>query len=95
MDVERIPSFCWVQKTHLNIKDRQTLGAKGWKKMFKGNGAKKQAGGAILISAGVDLKPKLVKKDRERHCTLVKERICQEDIAILNFYDLSTKEATF
>jgi hypothetical protein len=34
---------------------------KGWKKIYKANGPRKQAGVAILISDKVDFKPTLIK----------------------------------
>ncbi|MGE9575544.1 endonuclease/exonuclease/phosphatase family protein, partial [Escherichia coli] len=43
------PSFCCLQETHLNFKERRYLRVKGWEKIFQSNGLKKQAGVAILI----------------------------------------------
>lgn len=34
-------SSCWMQKIHLNIKERHNLGIKGSGKIFKANGPKK------------------------------------------------------
>ncbi|EGW08365.1 Retrovirus-related Pol polyprotein LINE-1 [Cricetulus griseus] len=50
------PSFCCIQKTHLNFEDRRHLRIKGWGKIFQSNGPKKQAGVAILISNKLDFK---------------------------------------
>lgn len=34
----------------------------------------------------MDFKPKLIRRDRERHCILIRGKIHPEDIAILNIY---------
>ena len=44
------PTFCCLQETHLNHKDRHLLRVKGCKKVFQTNGPKKKACVAILIS---------------------------------------------
>ena len=43
-----------MQETYLGNKDRHYLRVKGWKTIFQGNGPKKQAGVAILISNKID-----------------------------------------
>jgi hypothetical protein len=48
---------------------------KGWKKIYQANSPKKQAGVAILISDEVDLKPILIKQDKEGHSILIKGEI--------------------
>jgi hypothetical protein len=45
---------------------------KGWKKLYQADGPLKQAGVAILISNKVDFKPKLLRRDKEGHCILIK-----------------------
>jgi hypothetical protein len=45
---------------------------KGWKTIFQANDLKKQAGVAILISNKIDFQPKVIKKDKEGHFTLIK-----------------------
>ena len=70
------PSFCWKQKTHLNIKDRHSLKVKVWKKIFQANGLKKKAGVAILISSKIDFKPKLKEMGK----------IHQDETSILDIY---------
>ena len=50
--------MCYIQVTHFKYKDKNTLKAKGWIKIYHANTnlrkKKKQAGVAILISDKVD-----------------------------------------
>ena len=68
------PCICCLQETHLTIKDRHHLRVRGWKKVFQANGTKKQVGVAILISEKIDLKVKLITRDKEGHYILVMEQ---------------------
>jgi exonuclease III len=43
------PTFCCIQETHLNDKDRRYLRLKDWKTIFQANDPMTQAGVAILI----------------------------------------------
>jgi exonuclease III len=56
------PTFCFLQETHIRLKDRHYLRVKSWKTHFQANGPKKQAGVAILISNKIDFQPKGIKK---------------------------------
>ena len=45
---------------------------KDWKKIFHTNGDQKKAGVAIFISDQIDFKIKALKRDKERHYTMIK-----------------------
>ena len=57
---------------------------KGWKKIFHTNGQEKKAGVAVLISDKIDFKTKAIKRDTEGHFIILKGRIHQENINIIN-----------
>jgi exonuclease III len=80
------PAFCCIQEMHLSEKGRHYLRVKGWKKTFQANDSKTQAGVAILILTKINSQPKVIKKDNEGHFILVKEKIYQDELSILNIY---------
>ena len=62
------------------------LKVKGWKQIFQANGQGKKAGVAILISDRIDFRKRAMKRDPEGHFIILKGRIHQEDINIVNIY---------
>ena len=82
--MEHDPHICCLQETHFRTKDLHRLKVKGWKKIFQANRQEKKAGVAILMSAKIDFKTKAIKTDTEGHFIILKGRIRQEDINIVN-----------
>ena len=55
-------------------------------KIFQANVQEKNPGVAILVSDKTDFKTKAIKRDLEGHFIILKGRIQQEDINIVNIY---------
>ena len=77
--------FC-LRQTHLRTKDLHRLKVKGWKQIFQANGEEEKAGVAILISEKIEFKRRAIKRDPEGHFIILKGRIHQENINIVNIY---------
>ena len=80
------PHICCLQETHLRTKDLHRMKVKGQKQIFQANGQGKKAGIAILISEKIEFKQRAIKRDPERHLIILKGRIHQENINIVNIY---------
>ena len=83
------------KKHTLTLRIDFNLKIKGWKKIFPANGIKKQASIVFLISNKIDFKPKLIRRHRGKHHILIKGKIHQHDITILNIYAPNIKAPKF
>ena len=75
-----------LQETHFRSTDAHRLKVGGWRKVFHANGQKRKARAVISISDKIDFKTKTVARDKERHCTMIKGSIQEEDIMMVNIY---------
>ena len=80
------PHICCLQETHLRTKDLHRLKVKGWKQIFQANGQGKKSRGTILISDKIDFKRRTIRREPEGHFIILKGKIHQEDINIVNIY---------
>ena len=80
------PCICCLQESHFRPQDPYRLKIRGWKNIFHANGKQKKPGVAILISDRIDLKIKIITRDKEGHCITIKASISEEDITIINIY---------
>ena len=62
------------------------LKVKGWKQNFQANGQGKKAGVAILISDKIDFQRGAINRDPEGHFIILKGRMHQRYINIVNIY---------
>ena len=70
----------------LRTKDLHRLKVKGWKQSFEAYRPEKKAGVAIIISDKRNFKRRAIKRDQEGHFIILKGRIHQEDVNIVNIY---------
>ena len=86
MDTKQDLYICCLQETHFRLQDTYRLKVRGWKTIVFANGKQKKAGVAILISDKIDLKIKMIIRDKEGHYIMIKGSIQEEDITIVNIY---------
>ena len=81
------PHICCLQETNIRTKKPTQTGSEGLEQIFQGNGQeKKKAGVAIFISDKRDFKKRAIKRDPGGPFIILKGRIHQEDINIVNIY---------
>ena len=86
MDKKHDPHICCLQETCLRTKDLNKMKVKGWKQILNNWTGKKKAGVTILILDQIDFKKRAIKRDPEGHFIILKGRIHQENINIVNIY---------
>ena len=64
---------------------------RAWKNIFHANGKQEKAGVPILISDKMDAKIKMIPRDEEGQCIMIKGSIQEEDITIVNIYAPNTE----
>ncbi|XP_063098421.1 UDP-GlcNAc:betaGal beta-1,3-N-acetylglucosaminyltransferase-like protein 1 isoform X7 [Cavia porcellus] len=89
------PTICCLQETHLTQKDTHRLKVKGWKTILHAAGIQKKAGVAILFADNVNFKPTITIKDKEGHYILVRGKLQEEEITILNIYAPNSRAPSY
>ena len=83
-------SICCLQETHFRPEDTFRLKVRGWRTLYHATGSQKKAGVDILISDKLDFKLKAVTRDEEGHYIIITGSIHQEELTIINVYELNT-----
>ena len=78
--------MCYLQETHLRTRNTYRLKVREWKKIFHANGNQKKLGVIILITDKIDLKIKIVTRDKERHYIMIKGSIQEEGVTNINIF---------
>ena len=74
------------KEIHFRPRNTYRLKMRGCKKIFHANENQKKAGKTILISNKIDFKITNVKRDKERHYSMTKGSVREEDTTIVNIY---------
>ena len=94
MDTKKDPDIYCLQETHFRHRDTYRLKMSGWKKLFHANGNKKKAGVAIIISAKIDFKIKIVTRDKEVYLIMIKGSVQEEGTTIVSKYIFTQHRST-
>ena len=78
--------ICCLQETHLTTKDLCRLKMNRWRQIFQANGQEKKNWVSNTSIRQNRLQKRAIKRDPEEHCIILKGRIHQEDINIVNIY---------
>ena len=78
--------MCCLQEAHLRTEDLHRLKVKGWKQIFQANGQQKKSQDSNTLIRQNRLQKRAIKRDPEDHFIILKGRIHQEDINIVNIY---------
>ena len=78
--------MCCLQETYLRTKGLHRLKVKGWEKIFQANEQEEKAEVGILLSEKINFKTQSIKRDTEGHFIILKGRVYQENINIINIY---------
>lgn len=90
MDLKIKHYYMLLQETHLSCKDKHRLRVKGWKTILQANGFYRNTG-IVLISHKTDFKREYVTRHKYGHIIMIKRKIHQDDITIINTYAASLK----
>ena len=86
MDKKTGPHICCLQENHIRKKRHTQTESEGLEKNIPSKWTRKKSRVAILISKNIYFKERAIKRDPEGHFIILKGRIHQEHINIVNIY---------